>query len=584
MLLGAVAQDASPAEIIAASGMTRLAPPAIVRGAQAFGLKLHHGKGYSLNDLKNLLDDGQPPIARIKYNHIPDRPNRRYTGAHYVLVVGYDDASGQIFINDPHYPPPASPPQAGGIRGGEGRRRAYSYQTFLTAWAAADNVLLIPSLASAQLAPDAMPSFATGIGEAWVIAPVGLVLRPQRNVPPGAGATGVIFGQHLTLLSPESGPDEKGRTWQQVQTDPGATGWVPASAGGDRYLSPTQPVNPYTLHVLDTSPARDAGGLSVRDTRDINSAMLERVAIGGQVTVYNRVTDASGTPWLWVKSPGGNYGWVREKADGVTLVGTAPSGPPSPTPKTVGPEGFLMTLPQVRQLPLAPPTRLAAPPGAAQAAITTAAIWNKYGGLLDPLAARLGIDPAVAVAVTAAESGGSGMGPDGRMIIRFENHIFWSYWGKDNPDRFNALFRFDADKSWQGHEYRPNPNAPWQSFHGNQAEEWKALGVAQQLNDRAAKLSISMGLAQIMGFNYAGVGYSSVEEMFTAFSQDERAQLIGFFDFVRGGRAASPKVAALQARDFVAFATQYNGPGQASTYASIIQGFCDAFHTLKPAG
>jgi hypothetical protein len=224
---------------------------------------------------------------------------------------------------------------------------------------------------------------------------------------------------------------------------------------------------------------------------------------------------------------------------------------------------------------------LTVPPGGSTAAAKTAAIWNRFGGLLEPLASMLSIDPAVAVAVVATESGGRGMGDDGRMIIRFEAHVFWSYWGKNNPDAFNALFRFDANKVWLGHQCRPNPNAPWQSFHDQlQAGEWSAFGVAQGLDDRAAKLSISMGLPQIMGFNFAAIGYNSVEEMFDAFSADERIQLSGFFDFVRGKRAASPRMAALQSKDFSSFAAQYNGGGQVELYSGRIQSYCDAFHTL----
>jgi hypothetical protein len=244
-------------------------------------------------------------------------------------------------------------------------------------------------------------------------------------------------------------------------------------------------------------------------------------------------------------------------------------------------EGFLIGLPEVRQFPLAPAAPLTVPPGASPTAIKAGAIWNRFGGLLEPLASMLGIDPAVAVAVVATESGGRGMGDDGRMIIRFEAHVFWSYWGKNNPDAFNALFQFDTNKVWSGHQCRSNPNASWQSFHDQlQAGEWSAFGVAQGLDDRSAKLSISMGLPQVMGFNFASIGYNSVEEMFDAFSADERIQLIGFFDFVRGKCAASKQVEALRAKDFASFAAQYNGGGQVELYCGRIQSYYDAFHTL----
>ena len=158
---------------------------------------------------------------------------------------------------------------------------------------------------------------------------------------------------------------------------------------------------------------------------------------------------------------------------------------------------------------------------------------------------------------------------------------FLAVLGENNLDAFNALFKFDAKKRLVRNQCRSNPNAPWQSFHDQlQAGEWSAFGVAQGLDARAAKFSISMGLPQIMGFNFAAIGYNSVEEMFDAFSADERVQLSGFFDFVRGKRAASKQVEALRAKDFASFAAQYNGGGQVELYSGRIQSYYDAFHTL----
>jgi len=591
MLLGAMGRQVSAKNVVAKSGGARepLSPRGILLGAQALGLSLFEGEGFSLADLKHFLDEGQPPIALVKYGAIPDRQERRLTGGHYVLVVGYDDTTGEVFVHDPHYPRGSS----------EGCQRAYSYRTFLDAWAKPSGFsLLVPSPAQSgplivvpvpepqPLLPPVSFEPLASVGEAWVIAPAGLLLRSQPDVLPGPGATGVLFGQHLILLGSESAPDDKGRTWQQVSTDQGTVGWALVSAGGDRYLATTQPSEPHAVQVLDTQPVRDAGGLSVRESRDVESSRLEGVPIGDSLVVYYRATEADGTPWLWVKSPGGNYGWVREIADGVALVGlpTLSAAQPQEKPIDYTPltaDGFLLSLPQVRQSSLAPTTPLTVPPGASPAAVKAGAIWNRFGGLLEPLASMLGIDPAVAVAVVATESAGRGIGEDGRMIIRFENHVFWSYWGKNNPDAFNALFQFDANRVWLGHQCRPNPNSPWQSFHDQlQAGEWSAFDVAHGLDARAAKLSISMGLPQIMGFNFAAIGYNSVEEMFDTFSADERVQLSGFFDFVRGKRAASARLVALQAKDFFSFAAQYNGDGQVELYGGRIQSYYDAFHTL----
>lgn len=316
MLLESTAQPASPIEIAAGRAGCQLSPTALIRGAQASGVTMFKASGFMLDDLKRLIDDGQPPIVLLKYGDIPNRAERRCTGRHYVAVVGYDDAAGQVFINDPHYP-------AAGEDGAGGYRRAYAYETFLQAWSAFDFGALVPvPLPPPAPAPAAALSFAapTILGDVWVTASPCLWLRPQPDVSAGAGAVCIPFGQHLSALAAESGPDALGYTWQNVRSDQGVTGWMAASCRGERNLSNTPAVESYVVYVLDTAPVRQAGGLSVRAGRDINATWQMSVPIGGALTVYQRVTEVDGTPWLWVKPPTGDLGWAREKADGVVLV------------------------------------------------------------------------------------------------------------------------------------------------------------------------------------------------------------------------------------------------------------------------
>ncbi len=206
--------------------------------------------------------------------------------------------------------------------------------------------------------------------------------------------------------------------------------------------------------------------------------------------------------------------------------------------------------------------------------------WNRYGGLFSALASRLGIDPGVAVAVFVAESGGDAF-RNGRMVIRFENHIFWNKWGKFNPDTFNQHFQYSSRMIWQGHKWRPNTSVEFKSFHGNQDTEWEAFTFATMLDEVAAKLSISMGAPQIMGFNHHTVGFESVLDMFNSFSESESNQIIGFFDFVKGPGSESRKMTALKRQDFETFASLYNGPSNASRYGSIIQALYDGFVRLR---
>lgn len=250
-----------------------------------------------------------------------------------------------------------------------------------------------------------------------------------------------------------------------------------------------------------------------------------------------------------------------------------------------GPAGFLRVRPELAEIPLEPPESeiIMLEAGAmTPAAKAVAEVWNRYGGLLAVLAHELRIDPAVAVAVFVAEAPcGCGFADDGRMIIRFENHVFFHEWGKRDPDRFFEHFMFNPQKQWQGHRWRPSPDQPWRDFHGDQSAEWDVFQFACCLDDGAAKRSISMGAPQIMGFNYAALGYESVQEMFEAFSASERAQILGFFDFIKGASADSRPIQALQQQDFNAFAAFYNGPGQAALYGNLIEGRVQLFHALK---
>ncbi len=210
-----------------------------------------------------------------------------------------------------------------------------------------------------------------------------------------------------------------------------------------------------------------------------------------------------------------------------------------------------------------------------------ASLWNRMGGLLKALAAHLEIDPAAAVAVLTVESGGRAFDANGRMIIRFENHVFYDRWGKNNLSVFEQHFQFNAVQRWLDHMWRPAAHEAWRKSHTSQDEEWRVFEFARGLNDTAAKLSISMGGAQIMGFNHPTLGYDTVQQMFDAFSASERDQIIGFFNFLRGRATESRRIAALQALDFVTFARLYNGIGQAAQYGAAIQSAYDTYYRLR---
>ena len=197
--------------------------------------------------------------------------------------------------------------------------------------------------------------------------------------------------------------------------------------------------------------------------------------------------------------------------------------------------------------------------------------YNKYGNLLGILSKRIGIELAVANAFITIESGSFAFHKD-KVLIRFENHLFYDYWGKDNEEIFKQHFKYSAKPRWEGHFFRKGPSGEWISFHGNQDLENEVLDFARSLDDEKALQSISMGLPQILGTNAQAIGYNSAREMYDAFTKDLKYHLFGLFDFF------SPRmIGYLKNREFVKIAEIYNGKGQAVRYGGMFQDCYDAF-------
>ncbi len=271
--------------------------------------------------------------------------------------------------------------------------------------------------------------------------------------------------------------------------------------------------------------------------------------------------------------------WFRVKADG--QEGFVKGDYVSLRAETFDPR-FLVADENLRAVSLVPAAPIGgAPEAGAQHEVADA--WNRYGGLLEPLAGRIQVPPAAAVAILCVESSGNGFDANGRMIIRFENHVFHRLWGKQNPDAFAKHFRFDADKPWTGHQFAGDDGV-FRPCHQGQNNEWQVFEYACSLDRGAATASISMGAPQIMGFNHDAIGYVSAEAMFDAFKGDARFQLLGMFDFIRGAGGASSMVQALQQANYESFATRYNGSGQAPVYGGRIRERVEAFQALmQPA-
>jgi uncharacterized protein YraI len=265
--------------------------------------------------------------------------------------------------------------------------------------------------------------------------------------------------------------------------------------------------------------------------------------------------------WLRIQLAGGS-GWVHGE-----YVERLAERPPAPPPLPLHPR------PETAGIALAPERVL--PVTGTREERRVAEAWNAYGNLIEGLGAEHRIETASAVAVLCVESSGQGFAADGRMIIRFENHQFWHRWGREHPEVFERHFRFDADRTWEGHRFRATARGRFEAFHGDQAKEWRVLEFARTLDDTAALQCISMGAPQIMGFNHQAIGHATVQEMFAHFCEHARYHILGLFAFLDPGMRR-----ALRQRDFESFARAYNGPGQARTYGEWISNHYDAFVRL----
>ena len=154
--------------------------------------------------------------------------------------------------------------------------------------------------------------------------------------------------------------------------------------------------------------------------------------------------------------------------------------------------------------------------------------------------ATLGTPAAEFWTIVDVETPGTGFLPDRRPQILFERHIFHRLTGG----------RFD-----DGEISSPTPGG----YGASGAHQYERLARAIALDRNAALESASWGLGQVLGANFARVGFPGVEAMVAAMMDSEDAQAAALASFVRQAGLAR----ALQAHDWVAFARGYNGPNYA---------------------
>ena len=77
------------------------------------------------------------------------------------------------------------------------------------------------------------------------------------------------------------------------------------------------------------------------------------------------------------------------------------------------------------------------------------------------------------------------------------------------------------------------------------------------MDKKAANLSTSFGMFQIMGFNHNKCGFDNVFDFVKFLRESEENQIDAFFKFIKNIKADDK----LKAKDWAGFARAYNGPG-----------------------
>jgi hypothetical protein len=158
------------------------------------------------------------------------------------------------------------------------------------------------------------------------------------------------------------------------------------------------------------------------------------------------------------------------------------------------------------------------------------------------------------VFIDVETSGGRGYDNQGRVIMLFEPHKFFRH--LKGAKLKQAVKVGLAYPSW-GMEPYPRDSYP-------------RLEEAMKIDETAALKSASWGMGQIMGENYADVGYTSVQEMVEAFANNQASQLQAMVEFIKTNgldddlralerMAESGKLPT--AADWAPIVRIYNGPG-----------------------
>lgn len=169
-------------------------------------------------------------------------------------------------------------------------------------------------------------------------------------------------------------------------------------------------------------------------------------------------------------------------------------------------------------------------------------------------AARIGCEVEAIRAVAEVEAGPGGFGfcPDDFPKTLFEGH----YFHKLTRGRYSESHPTISYPSWTRKFYGKS----WQA-------ERERLNLAITLDRNAALMSASWGTFQVMGANFATVGFKTVQQFVNAMCKSSNDHLAAFTEYVLMNGLADE----LRDRRFYDFARIYNGPGQVEKYGAMMQ-------------
>ena len=204
-------------------------------------------------------------------------------------------------------------------------------------------------------------------------------------------------------------------------------------------------------------------------------------------------------------------------------------------------------------------------------------VYNLLGKTMQDESERLGVPARSMAALVRLVSSGRAFDIDGRLLISFSPEIFHRFWGKENLEEFGAYFKFEVGHPGAKDLYSPRRNGQFMPFHQVPDQEWRAFNTAEGLNHDAAIKATSMGLGQIMGFNYKLAGFESPSAMFEQMQVSVRAQVSGLVNFVG---AHDQLVTALKNNDYKAFCQVYFNHAEAEVLARRMSRLSEAYRML----